>query len=70
MERKSPAMVESASTPMLAIICHKGTSDTPNLSMVATGAVMGNIVRTVHMVWFGKEKSSDENQSGEKPIIV
>ena len=66
MTRNSPTIMESPNTPILVMICQKGMSDTPNLNMVWTGAVTGNIVSTTQMELSGKAKSNEENQSGIK----
>ena len=38
--------MEKTKTPMLVMICHRGISEIPNLTMAWIGAVIGNIVNT------------------------
>ena len=62
--------MESTNTPKLVMICQKGISDTPNLSIAITGAVTGNIVSPTHTGLLGKKMSNDDNQRGEKPNMM
>lgn len=56
--------MEMVKPPMLVMICHRGISEIPNLSMAWIGAVTGNIVNTAQAGWFGKAICKPRNQSG------
>ena len=70
VEKDNPAMMESPNTPILVKICHAGTSDTPNLTIVCTGAVAGNIESTTQIGLFGKLTNNPENHSGINNIMT
>ena len=70
VEKNSPTMTESPNTPILVTICHAGTSDTPNLSITWTGAVIGNIDSTTQIGLFGKLIITPANQSGTNNIMM
>jgi len=70
IERYNPTIIESPKTPILAAICQAGMSDTPNISIIWIGAVMGNIDSTTQMGLFGKLIYTPNNQSGTNNIMI
>jgi hypothetical protein len=57
-------MIESTSTAILTTSSQVAISVTPNLSIVATGAVTGKIVSATQMGLLGNINNKDENQRG------